>query len=95
MKKESIQSVNSALILSSSSLVQSYNPTIMTIWVEYIEGQYTIGDWVIIADNDNHITMKIMNMTEPTDGLVGLDFTGNTETGTRLASPISIRLGAR
>jgi len=92
-EKESVQSVNSTLILSSSSLVQSCDPTIMTIWVEYIEGQYIIGDWVIIADNDNRITMKIMDMTEPMNGFVGLDFTGNTETGT-VASPISItRLG--
>ena len=91
-ERNSIQSVNSSLILADSSVVIDSDPVTMQIWVEYVEGQYEINDWVIIADNENHVRMQITSIVGPdNENRLCLDFSGNTETGT-VSLPVTVTL---
>ena len=88
--KGSVQSVNSALILSIGNVVRKSDFDTKTIWVDYEENAYEVGDWVVVADDTNQVTLEIAYIAEPDEeNLIALNFE-HDELGNDITTPTTL-----
>lgn len=89
-KKNSVQSIDSTLVLAHSDSIQDFDFSERILWVELVDEEYNEGDWILVAGNNHSAIVLIEEIGEVDNrGFTPIKFIKNEEVD-HIETPLTI-----